>query len=60
MVSEDSECRATVEAPISTSSIHSGGYSDYPLKPSLLKVCSFRHLPDDAGKGEELLVLATQ
>ena len=60
MVSEDSECRTAVKASITTTSIHLSGHSDYPLKTSLLKVRSFRHLPDDAGKCQELLVLAAQ
>ena len=60
MVSEDSECRAAVEASIPTSSIHLGGYSGEPLKASQLKVGSDCHLPDNAGKGKELLVLAAQ
>ena len=60
MVSEDSECRAAVEASIPTSSVHLGGYSGEPPKASQFKVGSDRHLPDYAGKGEELLVLAAQ
>ena len=49
-----------MEASVPTSAIHLGGKSGKPLKASLFKVSSSRHFPDDAGKGEELLVLATQ
>ena len=49
-----------MEAPIPTSSIHLGGLSDYPPKASLFKMRSIRHFPDDAGKSQELIVLAAQ
>ena len=60
MVSEDSECRAAMESSIPTSSIHLSGLSDDPLKASLFKMSSLRHLPDNAGKRQELIVLAAQ
>jgi hypothetical protein len=49
-----------METSIPTSSIHLGGLSDYPLKAPLFKMSSIRHFPDDAGKGQKLLVLAAQ
>ena len=49
-----------MESSIPTSSIHLSGLSDYPLKASLFKMSSLRPLPDNAGKRQELIVLAAQ
>ena len=46
-----------MQSSIPTTTIHLSGKSGEPLKSSLFKVSSFRHFPNDAGKGQNSLFL---